>query len=82
MALRWALERYGLIMTTEAVRHGSVEVEFNFYGDLYWDGFAVQRCRLELPRLYSFNGFFVEAMTHALYHPDMTRAAVRFDNHT
>jgi len=65
-----------------AVPHGSVDLECNFYGDLYCDGFAAQHCRLEPPRPYRFNRFFVKATTHALYHADMTRAAVGFDNDT
>jgi hypothetical protein len=72
----------GLITAAETVPHGSVKVVFNFYGDFYCNGFAVQHCRLELPRLYSLNRFFVKAMPHALCHADMTRATVGFDNHT
>lgn len=72
----------GLITRAGAVPHGSVDLECNFYGDLYCDGFAAQHCRFELPCPYRFNRFFVKAMTHALYYADMTRAAVGFDNDT
>jgi hypothetical protein len=55
-------------------------MEFYFHDDLYRYGFAVQRCRLEFPRLHSLNRFFVKAKAYAFDYADVTRAAVGFDN--
>jgi hypothetical protein len=57
-----------------------VEVEFYFYRDLYRDGFAVQGCRLELPRLHSLNRFFIKTMSNCFYYTDVTRASIGFDD--
>lgn len=55
-------------------------MEFYFYRDLYCDGFAVQGCRLELPRLHSLNRFLIKTMPNWFYYTDVTRASVGFND--
>jgi len=63
------------------VRLASVQVEVYFYGDHYWDGMAVFLAGFELPVLYRFDSFFIEAHAQCAQNVDLGGAACGVDHY-